>query len=408
MRLSYQPEYVARALDDAGWPDGQVVGGLYALGVNLPVRFDATYEYGVVAAVLRDIIPQGYGRRRMLEVLGYCRDPGPRADLPLLLQGSVAPVGHLRVKPAADAFAAALEPARAPRYTREDVARLGERMIDEGLRAGVPVAAALGAGGEAPKVLLVEDGNGRYALEGTVPEAEVHGRWLVKMPRGRKSADDVAVLQGEAAVHQALEGLGLNTVSGSVLVEKDSTLSLWLPRFDRDGGHHHGVESVYSAMGMLGDGAALDHLDVVERLADVTWGDAALVDYLTLDIVNTMVGNSDNHGRNVAIVTTDIGVHLAPYYDLAPMVLDPEGVSWATRWRGDAVWQGGTPDYARLLTLYAGDRCWAVRRFVAAVGALDGLERRLADRGAPARMLRHPGVRLDAAARVGEVLARMR
>ncbi len=404
MRLSYRPEYVARALDDVGWPEDQVLGGAYALGVNLPVRFDATYEDGVVAAVLRDIIPQGYGRRRMLAVMGYCRDPGPKADMPLMLRGSAAPVGHLRIKLAAEAFAAALEPGGPPRFTRADVARLGERVIDEALHAGVPIAAALGAGGEAPKVLLVEDASGRYALQGTIPEAQVHAHWLVKFPRGRQSADDMAVLRGEAAVHLALEGLGLNTLPGAVLEERGSIPMLWLPRFDRAGTCNYGVESVYAAMGMIGDGAALNHLEVIQRFTGVVWGDVSLADYLLLDVVNTMIGNSDNHGRNVAMLKAGGSIMLAPYYDLAPMVLDPEGVSRTTRWRGDCVWDEGMPAYEQMLVRYAHDPCRAVGRFATLLAALGDLEHRLGHFGAPERMLRHPGVRLDVADRVAEAL----
>ena len=404
LRATYRPEYVARALDAANWPEDQVLGGAYALGVNLPVRFDATYEDGVVAAVLRDIIPQGFGRRRMLEHLGYRHDPGPRADLPLLAHGCVAPVGNLRVKAAAEAFAAKLDTARVPRFTKDEVIGLGEGIIDDGIRAGVPVAAALGAGGEAPKVLLVEDRAGRFALEGTLGDDEIHGHWLVKFPRGRKSSDDVAVLEGEAAVYQVLSARGINTLSGTTLKQEGPSPSLWLPRFDREGGNRFGVESVYSVMGMIGDGAALDHFNVAGRLVAATDNDTVLVDYLVQDVVNTVIGNVDNHGRNVALRKTQKETGLAPYYDLAPMVLDPEGLSRATRWPSEYMQGGQLPAYGKVLEQCARDPVHAKELFAVRVDRLRDLGRVLADVGAPDRMLRHSGVRLEFAEQVHDAL----
>ncbi|WP_269084834.1 HipA domain-containing protein [Pseudomonas sp. HUK17] len=37
-----------------------------------------------------------------------------------------------------------------------------------------------------------------------------------------------------------------------------------------------------------------------------------------------MQGNTDNHGRNTAILRDGEGVWLAPIYDLAPMVMDEQ------------------------------------------------------------------------------------
>jgi serine/threonine-protein kinase HipA len=55
-------------------------------------------------------------------------------------------------------------------------------------------------------------------------------------------------------------------------------------------------------------------------------------EYMRRDLLNQILGNSDNHGRNTSILRTEQGVSLAPIYDLAPMVMDDEGVTRTTKW----------------------------------------------------------------------------
>jgi serine/threonine-protein kinase HipA len=56
-----------------------------------------------------------------------------------------------------------------------------------------------------------------------------------------------------------------------------------------------------------------------------------------------ILGNSDNHGRNTSVFRYRGRFDLAPIYDLAPMVLDAEGVTRATKWeaekRGNPQWR---------------------------------------------------------------------
>ena len=49
----------------------------------------------------------------------------------------------------------------------------------------------------------------------------------------------------------------------------------------------------------------------------------------------SIIGNTDNHGRNMAFFRTNTGFRLTPSYDLAPMVADPAGISRATVWEPD-------------------------------------------------------------------------
>ena len=99
------------------------------------------------------------------------------------------------------------------------------------------------------------------------------------------------------------------------------------------------VESVYSLADTLVPGSYLGHLDAIEALVRV-WRVSGqeeaipglLNEYLMRDLLNQVVGNTDNHGRDTAILRDRDGVRLSPIYDLAPMVMDEQGVTRATKW----------------------------------------------------------------------------
>ncbi len=94
------------------------------------------------------------------------------------------------------------------------------------------------------------------------------------------------------------------------------------------------VESMYSLCGVTEAGSYMLHTHVLGNLVEL-WravgqeqqiGDLVF-EYMRRDLLNQVLGNSDNHGRNTAILRCEQGVRLAPIYDLAPMVMDEEGVS---------------------------------------------------------------------------------
>lgn len=117
------------------------------------------------------------------------------------------------------------------------------------------------------------------------------------------------------------------------------------------------MESIYSICNNTRPGSHMRHEEVVVRLAEL-WTEAGqqaeledlVFDYLRRDLLNRILGNSDNHGRNTAILRHADRLELAPIYDLAPMVLDPEGVSRVTKWRaerlGEPQWREVCEDLA--------------------------------------------------------------
>ncbi|MNJ44953.1 hypothetical protein D3C77_400270 [compost metagenome] len=116
-----------------------------------------------------------------------------------------------------------------------------------------------------------------------------------------------------------------------------------MKRFDRQvsdrGVERLAVESVYSLAGVTEAGSRMDHLEVIRLLVKL-WIEAGqkaqvpdlVADYLRRDLINKILGNSDNHGRNTAVIRSHDALHLAPIYDLAPMVMDAEGITRTTKW----------------------------------------------------------------------------
>ncbi len=278
----------------------------------------------VVNAVLRDIIPSGWGREHLCQKLGLPR--GPAADRALLLTCSYSPIGNMRVA------CSEATPWAGFSFTRQELSNYGPETLDLDKTTNVPCWAGLGAGGDAPKLLIAEGSGGELYLDGTEPRDRTLSRWLVKFPRGGRAADR-DILRSEYIFTKTLKGAGLDCAEVHWL-EDGAWPSLWIRRFDQQpDGTRQSVESAYSLMRTIGDGAKLNHHDVLSTVLPLAANrDALLAEYLIRDRVNGLIGNTDNHGRNMAFFRTGAGLNLAPAYDLAPMVADPAGISRATVW----------------------------------------------------------------------------
>jgi len=67
-------------------------------------------------------------------------------------------------------------------------------------------------------------------------------------------------------------------------------------------------------------------------------------EYLRRDILNLALRNTDNHGRNSAVLRKNGQVRLSPLFDFAPMFLDPEGIGRLSRWEDEL--PGDQPHWA--------------------------------------------------------------
>jgi serine/threonine-protein kinase HipA len=378
-----------------------------AISVTLPGDFVSHFDEKRTSPLLRDIIPQGAGRRALCQFWGK-KDTGPGMDFRLLKEGCVAPIGNLRIKEAAEAFQERVAGKIPMALTREDVADQNSELIQYAHHLGLAVEGATGAGGEAPKLLLVEDEAGSFYLEGTLEEARIAQHWLVKFPRGRMLSDDEDILRAEAVFYDVLAELGVDTIKGARLQEGRKP-ALWLPRFDRVIGNGHiqrcGVESVYSLMGMVGDGARLQHTDVLSRLNGFldTDSDDLLVEYLLRDVINTAIGNTDNHGRNTAILKRDGIINLAPAFDLAPMVLDRETVARSTVWPQHFHQKRGV-NYAAIIRCFAHDPEAATKSLINRVRSLAGFKARAVEKNLPESVQSSPFIHMDSFCLVADAI----
>jgi len=404
----YDVDYTVKALERLGDFDAESLIDMTAIGVNLPCHFGGDYLHGEVAPILRDIIPQGASRRLWVKMMGYDRDPAQAIDTALLDEGCVAPIGNLRIKEAAEKFEKRVAGLAPDLFTREEVCRRADTLIEYAHKLGIAIGGATGAGGDAPKLLMVETHDGQYGLEGTVPEKDIKEHWLVKFPRGRKTNADIDVLKGEAAIYRTLEARGFNSLKNTRLDVEGEQHTLWMPRFDRkiQNGvvQRYGVESVYSMMEMIGEGAALNHSGILDRLREKTTipeqKDELLAEYIARDILNFAVGNKDNHGRNTALLKIGKGIELAPAFDVAPMALDPEGIARATRWPEHLRLDNDDPDYVAIIKAHAGDPELVADLLKTQLLKLSDLRDDLINNGAPDAMMRAPGVKPDLADKI--------
>jgi serine/threonine-protein kinase HipA len=360
MRLDYDTEIAAVAQCIAPDP-GEDDDDEQAPVIRLPFVHRAssclsgdvfrTCEGEPVAALLRDLIPSGWARRRILETLAPQRRDGPHNDLALLQRATRSPIGDLRIKGAfcepADAFPPAALDIEARGYWNWPY--VSKAVVSKG-HGERPLWAGLGAGGESPKLLVNRCVDGGYYLDGNEPaDTPVTDYWLVKWPRGPVSQNRRDILRAEYLYLQALRDLGFD-----VPEVRWRESALWIRRFDRGSkGERAPVESLYNVMGSIGDGARLSHTRVLDTILPLASDrDEMLSEYLIRDHINRLLGNCDNHGRNTAFHRAADGLHLTPLYDVAPMVMDEDGIAWSTTWPTDWL-REGRPDWHSLVQRYA-------------------------------------------------------
>jgi serine/threonine-protein kinase HipA len=320
---SYTGYDVAWAIEHEGARDA------HAFTCRFPVGL-ASMELPHWPVFLIDLLPQGFGREEMLRRLNLPETAAEPADWPLLLAGAANPIGHLRIREAAEWLAD-----RGGDFTEH----LGAH--------GLFVAGSSGVQGEWPKLLLTRAADGLLYLDHTLPDAEAHTHYIVKFGRGR-SEPLAEILRHEAVYMGLAQRLGLRVHAPLVLRER----ALFIPRFDRrvgaDGVERLAQESIASLTGTAGFGTVPSHDAVCHQLVRrCTDPQAEVLEYLRRDVANLALGNKDNHARNTALQRDFRGhVALSPLFDFAPMFLHPDGIGRRMRWvDNDAGW----PDWSRVL-----------------------------------------------------------
>lgn len=321
----------------------------YAVSLNLPITLYPIPAKNGWFSFLDDIIPAGASRRYWIEKLDLRYLPTAEQNYQLLKQGTIAPIGHLRIK---QAVSCVPKLATERYFSLDEVKDRHSDFLDYANQHGAMAGGATGAGGEAPKLLLRRTLDDQIWIDNlqTAEQAD-DAYYLVKFPRGQRSPIDCDILRAEFHYYHELATLGLNTIdtAGMRLEEGERYPSLWLPRFDivrnpQGKMQRYAMESVYSMLGK-GAGSLLEHqqtiITLIEKIdhsfltqSGFKFDHSAFVkEWVKRDLLNIAFGNSDNHGRNTAFLRDGQKIWLAPIYDFAPMKADPEGIPRSTTWK---------------------------------------------------------------------------
>lgn len=394
--VSYLPSYIKTNLD--------AYQSFFAKAVSarLPLDFDS-YRLPAAPAFIHDIAPSGAAKRFLLAHVGREKPQGLSDDMFLLARSTPAPVGNLRIKESA----ALLDSGEPIGFSRGDVVSRDQRFLEYAYEQGAAIGGATGAGGEAPKLLMTEGSDGRLYPDAVLPDDSTHKHWFIKFARNQALAVDQVILRAEYLYYQALHSLGIETVAtADMALEQGAKPSLWMRRFDRSvseqGVERLAVESIYSLAGVTQPGSRMDHREVIGVLARL-WKQAEqgqqvadmIADYLRRDLINKVLGNADNHGRNMAVIRATDSLKLAPIYDLAPMVLDPEGITRTTKWApdieraGEIDWQAACASLTDLV-----DPAQAFERLRQDATQLLALPDLLSAAGLPIQVMNHPAIAL--------------
>jgi len=373
-----------------------------ACGVNYPVEIFQTFrKQGNWFGFMEDILPSGSSRRYWVERLGINDLSKWQQDLQLLQQAVIAPVGNLRVKEAVpEKFTDNLE---LRRFSQQEVISLNVDFLEYAQEMGAVSGGATGAGGEAPKLLLRQDENQQVWIDTYQDDpTNLDQHYLVKFPRGKGALRDKQILQTEYAYLQELKRLGMDAIDfekARLLTEGDA-VSLWLPRFDvcyQSGQvEHFGLESIFSVLEKPA-GSLLNHFDVIRGVCDrlkecETFNSQAFVnEWVKRDLLNVIFANSDNHGRNSALMKRDGVIALAPIYDFAPMRADLEGIVRTIKWGrpyeagSEFDWQAIVGELAELTNT---EQLWQEMKVLAS--KIAGLKQRLLEAGVDQAFLEIP------------------
>lgn len=285
-----------------------------------PGIFEANRPRAGVPAVFEDSLPDDWGRELLVRKHHLIRDE-QRIPVFLKLVGMNG-LGALGYEEAGLRRGTGLRrgnPNPPPAGTAQSDAALSDLpALDAAARrvlAGGPISdaedgldllfrAGSSPGGARAKVMIFDDGT----------------HWLAKLPMIRDSVNFVRI---EAATLKLAALAGLE-VPDSRIVEVGNTEALLVRRFDVSdppisGGRYHiiSLATLLGAENFYNFGYA-DIADVLRRVSDHPKTD--LMSIFRLAAFNALIGNTDDHLKNFAMLHDAGGWRLAPCYDLLPDV----------------------------------------------------------------------------------------
>lgn len=346
----------------------------------------------IIPPFLYDLLPQGSARDSMLQIL-HLTSRDARADLPILMSGAVNPIGNLRLSSAVKFWKPMLDDAKLHkdryRFTTKQVVDRDEEFVEAMRLFGFIASGGGSIQGASPKFLLTKDQDGYFMPDLMADDHEAYEHYIVKYPRS-KHESDAAILKHEVMYMQVADRLGLRSSAPPVTIED----SLWMHRFDRavdpNGVIRLHQESIMSVAGLAGFGQSLTHESVLRILnSRASHPDLEILEYIKRDMLNVVVGNTDNHGRNTALqVTQDGDVQMTPVFDIAPMFMDREAIPRQTRWDKTIESQAGLVDWTRVADVVADDYGYTVHNPMDEFkNQLNEVPRMLSDLGAEPKII---------------------
>jgi len=293
VRFAYGKSYLARPDAIALQPEGLE---LRTGNQRPPTGLDA---HGVI----RDAAPDSWGRQVILRrVIGSgAQDTNELPLLDYLTQAGSNRIGALDVQASPTDFVP-----RTTHGTLDEIVHAGNRLA-EGIPFSPEVDDVLtygsAVGGARPKALLVDDRTGR----------ELIAKFSV-------STDTYPWVQAEAVGMELARRCGIRAAS-TTLARAAGRDVLLVERFDRPGDGTR--RSVLSGLTLLGLHELASRHGTYVALAELirlrfTDPDVTLRELFTRIAVNVLVGNTDDHPRNVAAFWDGTHLELTPAYDVCP------------------------------------------------------------------------------------------
>lgn len=303
------------------------------VSLTLPVSLETRQPMGKCPPFLLDMVPQGNGRRYLIQQLGLTDSDD--LVMPLIQHGAFNPVGRLRLDSAV-AYANSVredDVSLQRGFTLDEIVGRKDDFIESLSRHGMLGAGTTGLQGASAKFMLVKNHEDLWFIDSFAQESDIASHWLLKLPRGKHETDQ-AILKNEAAYMKVARACGLR--SHGETFHKDGML--FVPRFDRtiESGMVMRLhqESLASLAGHRSFGIRPNHYDLVNAfLPFVSDPVTEVIEYIKRDLLNLAMRNTDNHARNTAIQQLANGtVQLTPVFDIAPMFMDRDMISRASRW----------------------------------------------------------------------------
>ena len=300
--------------------------GLYSASVNLELNM-AKEHYSHWPGFLLDLMPQGAARKIVCEREQIVNSQ--ENDFVILKKGAVNPIGNIRVKNSYSLF----EKENTVGFYQQDLIDKNEEFLEHAQKHGALIVGTSGAQGESPKFLLGKGRDGKWYCDGSLKDKNIEESFLVKFPRG-KSDDDRLILKAEEKYMKIATQLGIQTNPAITF----NNNMLFIQRFDRKNENNFttrfGFESVSSCLEHYQFGQSEKN----ENIARIIFENSSekiedTLEYVKRDFLNIVMGNTDNHARNTALIKhSDKKIRLSPLYDFAPMVMDPEMIPRCCRW----------------------------------------------------------------------------